>query len=348
MHELNDDGVSGDAVEGDGYFSATISPVVVAGEYRVGLELSWPEFDHVVSSEARFRAQAFPSIEITSILTEEMRLAERSKVATVFVHVQGQPFAISTDEINSALGSNADEPGVLEIIPKRLVDQGRAWLYEVFFTPEEEGDYNLMFRMNLEYGGRQYSYTSDAISLNAVSPSVPQVQEPELAVVASVPVVAPPPALVSQLPPPKPRVRPSGFPWGLLAIPIIAFVGLGAGGLYWFTRTRPYGYLLNDRHELVVDFASLRRHPIVNVLLRNYVRGKELGVPGLEHLSFRFFGKRIGLHASPDSPTVRVNNQPLSGEATTIGDGAWIGTHGRLFSFLLSPPAQAEPGFGDD
>ena len=49
-------------------------------------------------------------------------------------------------------------------------------------------------------------------------------------------------------------------------------------------------------------------------------------------------------------PTVRVNNRPLiEGEKSILFNNSWIGTQGKLFSFLLSPMTmQAEPSVGDD
>ena len=343
VHELNDDAVSGDSVAGDGFFSATIPPMTIEGEYKVELELSWPEFQHQVTSQSAFTAQAFPAIELTPIQTGGLQPGERAKVATVFVHVQGEPYAIPTEDLTSDLVSNGDKSGVLEITPQRLLDQGRAWLYDVFFTPEEEALNTLIFRLNMAYAGRQYTHTSDFVVLSSIMAAPP----PEPAAVPAPP--APPAAPAPVQPPPLPVAQPSGFPWGLLAIPVAIAAILAAAGVYWFTRTRPYGYLYDDRNERVTDFRTLKRHPIMSLLFKSAVRGKELSIPGLEGVWFRFSGKRIALRSQRATPTVRINNQPLIGQ-TNIQDRTYIGTHGRLFTFLLSPiTLQTEPGgAGDD
>ena len=340
VHELNDDGVSGDSAAGDGYYSATIPPIGIQGEYKVELELYWPEFDHRISSQANFRGQDFPTIELTPVQTEELRPGERYKVASILVHIAGQPYAVSTDELISGLTSNVDESGVLEIKPERLVDQGRAWMYEVFFTPQQSGLHTLIFYLNMEYGGRQYIHSSDHIVLSSASPAAP----PEL-VAPPAPAAAP---AASQLPPIQPPVDSASFPWGLLAFPIVVAVVLVAVAIYWRRRTYPYGYLYDDKDEQVVDFANLKRRPIMSLLFKNSVFGRELAVPGLEGVTFSFFRDRIGLRNRRPTPTVRVNNQPLTVE-TTIQHRTWLGTHGRLYSFLLSPRGtQMEPGLADD
>ena len=337
FHALNDEGRLGDSVAGDGFYSATISPVAVEGTHLVDLELAWPEFGHTVSAQSSFSARPFPSIELTTIQTEGFRTGERSRVATLLVNVEGQPYAIATGELTAALASNEQQAGVVEIVPQRLLDQGRAWMFDVFFTPTAEALDTVVFRLNMDYAGTPYSHTSDFMVLSSMLPSPPV----EPVVQAAAPV----------LPPPAPPVQAepsSGFPMGLLA-PLIAMAALlAAAVVYWMTRTKPYGYLYDDRNERVADFGALKRRPIMSLLFRSAVRGKELGVPGLEGVWFRFSGKRIGLRSQRATPTVRVNNQPLVGQ-TTIHDRTYIGTHGRLFTFLLSPMSlQLDPSAGDD
>ena len=335
VHELNDDGVSGDAVPGDGYFSATISPVATEGEYKVELGLSWPQLDHRISSHAAFRAQAFPAIELTPVSTGDLQPGERAKVATMLVHVQGQPYAIPTEELSAALSSNTDQAGTLEIKPQRLLDVGRAWEYDLFFTPDDQGLHTLVIRLSMEYAGKQYGYTSDSMVLSSVMP------EPPAEPVAPSAPVQPPPAL--EVSPPQP----SGFPWRLMSGSIAVGAVLLAVALYWRTRVRPYGYLYDDRDDLVVDFANLKRRPIMKLVLKNYVRGKELGIQRMEGVRFSFSKSRVGLSSRSVAPTLRVNNQPVVGKAT-LRHRAWIGIHGKLYSFLLSPPLlRMEPGAGD-
>ena len=126
---------------------------------------------------------------------------------------------------------------------------------------------------------------------------------------------------------------------------VIALAALAAAAaVYRYTRSDPYGYLYNDRDEPVVDFSNLKRRPIMRLLFKDVVRGKELGISGLEGLSFSFSQGKIALRGRRGAPTVRVNNQPLVGHAT-VYERAWIGTAGRLYGLFLSPPP-FEPEFG--
>ena len=86
-----------------------------------------------------------------------------------------------------------------------------------------------------------------------------------------------------------------------------------------------------------------------NLMSRNSVTGEEVGARGLESVSFRFDRKSVGVDTEQATPTIRVNNQPLIGQ-TRIHDRTWIGAHGKLYSFLLSPliNESPQPAVGDD
>ena len=336
IQELNDEGRLGDSIAGDGFFSALMAPVSKEGEYKVELELAWPDFEHRVTAQSTFTAQAFPAIEVTPLRTEDLTPGEKTKIGSIFVHVQGQPYAVSREELTPVLVSNDDQLGLLEMTPRRLLEEGRAWLYDIYYTPAQEALDTVIFQLELDYAGRRYAYSSDSVVLSSVLPAPP----PEPA--------APPAPPAPALPPAPPEVEPSGLPWGLLAIPIALAAAAAAIAAFRATQTRPHGYLYDDRNERVADFGALRRHPLMSLIFKSAVRGKELGVPGLESVWFKFSRKAIGLRSQRATPTVRVNNEPLVGE-TTIEDRTYIGTHGRLFTFLLSPMGvQPEPGVGDD
>ena len=59
-------------------------------------------------------------------------------------------------------------------------------------------------------------------------------------------------------------------------------------------------------------------------------------MPGLEGVVFQFDGSRINIRSSHEHPTVRVNNQPLV-DKTDLEDKSWIGTGGKLYTFLANP-----------
>ena len=335
-HELNDQGTTGDALSGDGYYSGTIPPVTEEGSYSVELQLLWPKFGHSVSSQSSFQALEFPTIELTPIKTNEIAPGQRTRVATVMVHVDGQPYSIATDRLSARISSNVDTGGVLEVMPQRLLTEGRAWMYDIFFTPEAEGLHTINLQLELEYSDRPYTYASDYIVISSFLPTPPPTADP----------IQPRPEA-----PARPVVQAdpeTGFPWTLVAGGLIAVGALSAAGaFYWSTLGRPYGYLYNERDEPVLDFSELKRSVVMHLFSKNTVRGHELDTPGLENLTFSFFPDRIAVSSRRGAPTVRVNNQPLVGRAT-VQERAWIGTTGRLYSLLLAAEPTFEPQFGAD
>ena len=323
VYEMKDDGKSGDQVAGDGLFSTTIPPIDEAGEYPVELELSWLDSDHRIASQTSFEIQPFPVIRVDPVEGEDLAVGERSKVATVFVHVQGEPYPVSPADLTSGLSSASGSEGLAEMVPQSLLGGDKAWTYDVYFTPAEDGLHGLVFWLGLDYSGRQYLHRSESIIL----PSVPPRVEAE--------VVAPPEVALED---PVPVDESGGFPTAVLWLVGVGIVILGAWGLYTLTRTRPYGFLYNDRDGQVADFTNLKRSPISRLLFRDRVAGDKLKVPGLEGVIFRFAKMGIVLKSRQATSSVRVDNEPLIARAT-IRDKTWIGVHGRLYSFLLSPPS---------
>ena len=334
--EMDDDGTGGDAVAGDGLYALTLPPVSSGGTYKIALEIVWDEFNHSVTSDWTLEAQVFPRIAIEPVKVEALELGEQVQVATVSVHVDEEPYPIDPDHITPMSATPNGETLDLQVKPRRLYGDGPAWEYDVFITPDVRGTYAVQFRMDMSYAGQAYSDTSDVImAVTALPPPVPVIV-PALTdsadslnaeEVATVPVAI------------APRLDPQNemeLPRMLLMIPVILILIIGIVAVYLRTRTTPYGYIYNDNQEPIVDFATLQRGRIARLLRTGLVRGSELNVPGLEGVVFQFDGSRINIRSSHEHPTVRVNNQPLV-DKTDLEDKSWIGTGGKLYTFLANP-----------
>ena len=350
-HEMRDDGLGVDNKAGDGYFSATVSPLVAEGEYSVDLELTWLAYNHRISSRGVFEARAFPAVEVQTESIDDLVPGERTKVATVFVHIQGGPYPVTPDMLAATVAAPGGDEGTVELVPRRLFGDGPAWEYDAYLTTEVEGSHTLVFMLSLDYAGTRYSHLSDSLVVAAAIPSVPAPPEIEASVVE--PVAPPTPALapgatpVQTVPQFGPRAGRSDFTWWwMMAIPASLILAVAAVVVYLLTRTRPYGYIYNDRDEPLVDFSEVKRHPVWSLIFRGLVRGRELDLPGLESVVFHFKANRVRLRVRKQEQTIRVDNQPLIGEAT-IGDRTWIGTTGKLYTFLVSPSSSPEAAGAD-
>ena len=379
-YTMNDDGENGDVVAGDGYYSVALGPLQSIGKYETVLEMWWPDHSYMVSSGSSFTASAFPAIRVEPGSLDELESGVRALVATVYVHVQGEPYAIQSEQLTASIGTPFEQGrratlgqgkaaqgtegqslptptsapeglGLLEVEPQRLFGDGPAWEYQVYYTPSSEGTRDLFFDLDLEYSGVSYSHSSEALRLTSLAPVVPEVAPvvPEVAPVALVAVEISPPAVpvtvpVTTSPTPATVVAEtqSMAVWPVVVALVVAIALIATALAYLLTQARPRGYLYNDLNEPIVDFAKLKRGPAMALFLKNLVPGRDLNIPELSGLVFMFTRSGVKLRSAGEHPTVRVNNQPLINEAE-IDDRTWIGSGGKLFTFMLSPAQDPSP-----
>ncbi len=351
--EMRDDGTGADQVAGDGLYSTQLPPLSSAGDYKVQLELSWADFNHNLTSFESFRAEEYPSVLVDSLAIEELVPGERTHIADVLVHIDSAPYSVPHEAlipiVNAAPGSEAE----VEIVPRSLFGSGPAWEYDVFLTVSEPGTYSVALQLTAEFGGAAFSKLSEMIVLRSEDAGIPVVAPPIEKPVAVQPVAVQPavaqPAAVqpvaAQPVPAIPAQDPVSLQWiALLVVPLLAIAG--GAGIYFLLQTRPYGYIYGDREERLADFGALKRNPLVSIFRRSYVRGMELGIPGLENVIFRFSGGTIRVSRDKGDQTVRVNNQPLI-DQTVIQNRTWIGASGKLYTFLMLPPGLPEGASAD-
>ena len=349
--QMTDDGSGGDGVPDDGVYTMLVPPLSTAGDYKVELELSWLNFNHRLSSYTNFSAEIYPSLSVERFEDAIGNLVsgERTQIARLMVHIDGEPYAISSGDlipiINSTNGSSAE----IEIVPNRLFGEGPAWEYDVFVTVSHEGKYSLAMQLSGEYAGSNFSNITEVLVLSSLVPATVSQNVAEQ-VVQSPPAPAPaiaqrPQTIVPAASRSEASVTTTSFWTATWTIVAIALVGAGIA-IYFSLQTRPYGYIYSDDEKPLVDFAAVKRNPLIELFRRSYVNGKELGIPGLEGIMFRFGGGRVRLRIRGEHSTVRVNNQPLVDQAT-IDNRTWIGSRGKLYTFLLSPPVSNEGISGD-
>ena len=379
-YTMNDNGENGDVVSGDGYYSVGLGPLQSIGEYETVLEMRWPDHTYMVSSGSSFTTSAFPAIRVEPGKLNELESGVRALVATVYVHVQGEPYAIQSEQLTASIGTPFEQGrraalgqgkaaqgtegqslptptsapeglGLLEVEPQRLFGDGPAWEYQVYYTPSSEGTRDLFFDLDLEYSGVRYAHSSEALRLTSLAPVVPEVAPvvPEVAPVAPVAAEISPPAVPVTVPV---TISPTSVTvvaetqsmavWPVVVALVLIIAVIATVLAYLLTQARPRGYLYNDLNEPIVDFSKLKRGPAVALFLKNLVPGRDLNVPELSGLVFMFTRSGVKLRSAGEHPTVRVNNQPLINEAE-IDDQTWIGSGGKLFTFMLSPAQDPNP-----
>ncbi len=354
VHELNDGGVEGDSIPLDGYFSLTLPPLAEEGRYDVELRLSWPDVDHSIVSLAQFEAQHFPTIEVTPNMVEGLKPGVTENIASVFVNINGQPYTALADEVTVWVSGGDDTPaGEVTKIPHEMVTLGKAYGFDIYYTPPAEIRSSVIFGLNIEYAGRHYIYSTDSMVVSSlpVSASAGQSPAPVTAPIpapaaAAAPAPAPPTAPPVAPPPQAEDSQAASIPMEAIIVALAA-IGIAALGviLYWLTRPTPFGYMYTEEGELLVDFAEMARRPADSIMKRSRIDGDEIELPGFGGVSFVFGSDTVTMVSVQVLPnTVRVNNQPVT-DTMTIHDNSLIGASGRIYFFrYISPQSAPESG----
>ena len=339
VYNLNDMGSEGDVIAGDGYYSTSIPLSDVSGVYKVVLNLGWSGLDNTLTESREFKTQPFPTLEVTTLNTTQLYPGQTSVVANVLVNVAGEAVAVAPDSITLGSSNEGSNSGILELAPRELTQDGRAWMYDVLFTPSKDGITSLVMSLDINYAGRMHKYVADTLTLNAIK----------------LPVVPPAPYennVVSNVVPAPVQAESNAtfqMPVELIGIPIAVIALLLAVTLYQKSLTRPFGILSNETSNTLVDFTNLKRSKIKSIFTPSVVHGSETGISELDGITFRFNGDRVEMYSVSVSPTVRVDNQPIVGQVV-LKDRTWIGTRGRLFNFVtgVNNDPSPESTFGDD
>ena len=346
-HALNDNGEYGDAVAGDAYYSTTVPPLGSEGEYEIELELHWPQHEHTISTRTSVMAQAFPVLDVNLTRVDGLRPGERVVIGTTEVKVNGQPYAVPTSIIDADI-SSASGNSAIELVPRELLNQGRAWAFDIVFTPGIEEYHTILFRLNMNYAARDYTFTSDSAVLSSY-PIPPMPQQP--AVVQQAPPPAPEPVPAAPVAPAAPPVQAelpeesSDYPIIAIALAVVGGIVTivmvaGAGyAIYGLTKPEPFGYIADEEGKVLVDFSAVERSFTTLVQHKNLLLGEEIGLPELRGLSFYFTKEEVDIRSSQTEPSIRVNNRPLiAGEEQNASRQSWIGTQGKLYSLHLAKP----------
>ena len=108
-----------------------------------------------------------------------------------------------------------------------------------------------------------------------------------------------------------------------------------AAGLYYQSKTQPFGYITNESGEPLIDFANLERTKLDKIFHINSIKGDDTGLEEMAGINFKFIGSQVIIENARSTPSVRLNNNPLL-ENKVIQDNDWIGSYGKLFNFKLS------------
>ena len=117
---------------------------------------------------------------------------------------------------------------------------------------------------------------------------------------------------------------------------VIFFLTILVGGLFfYFSRFAPYGRLLDDQDNLIVDFKKLNRPLNKLIFSRNRIYATEIYNLPFSGGVFIFRKKGIILEKDPkiNDPSIRVNGIP-STDIIELDHNVVLGVAGRLIRLV--------------
>ena len=315
VYRLIDNGEGGDALFGDGIYSVVFDASGDQGFSEVILELGWDEYGASVKAIDSFQTEVFPTLQVEPSEGGPVEAGFEIAVGTIKVTVGEYPHPVLPVAITAIITGPTGESvtGSLRLID--ALEDGTGWKFEVIATPSESGTQTVTAELNAEYVGRSFN-TSGPIAQTVVTVNYP--------VAVSLPV--------------ETEESESS-----LLLPIIGGVLIGLlilSGVVLFVISRkqvmPYGYIYDDRQELVLDLSSVRRGGIKGMVSKGVISmadAPDLPVPGAM-LIFKKTGLELHYDNS-DGVTMRLDGRPAE-RIVQLLDGSRIGYAGRLFEYTTT------------
>ena len=322
-YALKDEGADGDLKSGDGYYSAKIPQPLAEGTYSVSVHLSWPNVKYNMTRDFTFQAQVFPTIEIDPLYTSNLFIGEKYTVATIYTKIKDSPYAVLPSDISTQILNDLQFDGTLKITPRSPDSEGKAWMYDVIFSPDKPGQTSAIFNVDLAYASRNYSRATENLILE--SRVIPRAAAQPY---SNVPYQPEP-----NTPPSSTNTSKTKIPLGIIIPMAILIIILIMIVLYRNSLPKPYGFISDESGNPVLNFDRLpSRKTIGSIFTRHVVTGSETGMDEFIGATFVFGKGSVLITATSAEHTIRINNHPLVGSAY-VADGTWIGVTGQLFRF---------------
>ncbi len=307
-YKLNDSGQSGDKKSDDGIYSFEIVDTFAQGNNSVNLVLSWPGFSSEITSNSFFQTEVFPKINITRTSNVEGSKDEELNLASISTTVSDYPYLTNYKNISAYLsdGSNEYEANLVMLTEP---EPGKSWKFDVVAKMPKTDNYMLEIFMVDNYLGREFEISAPITEIEAT--------------IVTYPVMV--------------------FGIRVIYILFLIFVGIFIGILVLIIRKKnsPYGYLIDDRDKVLVNFYVLERTLLNKIISKDFVSNSELKSIPLSLGGFKFHLNRVELRLSNKMVdiSVRVNGKPAP-KIIKLTSRSQIGVGGKLFKFHKRLPKE--------
>ena len=303
---LKDEGTDGDRFANDGIYSVQMSAPESQGVNSVTIKLSWADYVSTMRKDAAYRSEIFPTLSLVGVSDVETSAGETASVARVQVLVGDYPFLISPSDINAVLTGEGGELQAM-VIAVDEPEPGLGWEFDIAAAIADSGAYEVEVVLDSVYQGRNYKRVAPIATTTALI-----LEEPFL----------------------------------ILGMPVFVIVGLGVilvlvgGFLLWVQqKTAPFGFIVDDSDQIVVDFGGLNRSIFRRLFSKNSVAPYEAsGLPFVGGM-FKFNGSQVTLEykRAVGDPSMRVDGRP-AGPEIDLAENVWLGIGARLLKFQTARP----------
>ena len=304
MYEFFDTGYNGDKIESDGIYSTKFLPNQNQGINDAELRISWDSSSAIITHEFSFRTEYFPYINLVADKSVEVQLDEKIYIGQITTKKSDYPYYVSTDEIKlEVFNEFLESDTIIELLPIDVVEEEKYWKFNIFVIFPDTGLYKINASLSGKYLDKAYSSNlpNEAIDVKILVPFSETLMQ---------------------------YIRMGLF--------VIFFLTILVGGLFfYFSRFAPYGRLLDDQDNLIVDFKKLNRPLNKLIFSRNRIYATEIYNLPFSGGVFIFRKKGIILEKDPkiNDPSIRVNGIP-STDIIELDHNVVLGVAGRLIRLV--------------
>ena len=294
-YNMEDNGMSGDKVEGDSIYTALISADSGLGENVAIVKVGWKNSEIEYPVEFLITTQQFPKIFLMSNLDISNSQNIENIVGFIRSEVNGIPYEISSGDLEVNL---YDKEGFnREIILTSKNKIGSAKDYEFFISTKEyiEEKFNLSANLNMVFMGNIYDSPMQQVTVIRPQSNLKIILYISSAIVLSIMLL------------------------------IVIFLAKK-----WNDQVKPHGYLLDSGRNFIVDFSEVKKSFISKILNKNSLMPAEMKKYKFGNFKLTFHENYIVLNSLSSSHTVRIDGKPISGPSVIKSESS-VGFEGNLF-----------------
>ena len=294
-YNMEDNGMSGDKVEGDSIYTALISADSGLGENIAIVKVGWKNSEIEYPVEFLITTQQFPKIFLMSNLDISSSQNIENIVGFIRSEVNGIPYEISSGDLEVNLYDKEGFNREIILTSKNKIGSGKD--YEFFISSKEyiEEKFNLSANLNMVFMGNIYDSPIQQVTVIRPQSNLKIILYISSAIVLSIMSL------------------------------IVIFLAKK-----WNDQVKPHGYLLDSGRNFIVDFSEVKKSFLSNILNKNSLMPSEMKKYNFGSFKLTFHENYIILSSMSSSHTVRVDGKPISGPSVIKSESS-VGFEGKLF-----------------